>query len=266
MDEHESRVSQLLHAGVPEPRRLLRGADVRALDNGDQVESAQSARPAASPRRWLLPLLAAVVVLIVGATTAAVLLLNTGNRAGPATPIGPVGSIAASPSAASPSPSSPGPSSPGPSSPGPSSSSPATSTGSNTAASTTCRTDQLQLATAGPTEGAAGTSYTPFSLTNTAATSCLMQGYPGVSLLDPAGAIVGQPAARVGAAGDTIVVPAGGAATFTIGVNDVTQLGCQTPRPSTQLQVYPPNQTAALRLSFTTGSCAVTVTSVARPG
>ena len=265
MDEHESRVSQLLHAGVPEPRRVLRGADVRALDDRDQVESAQSARPAPSPRRWLLPLLAAVVVLMVGAVTATVLLTN-GNRTGPAAPIAPVGSTALpsadpSPSPSSPTSASPNPTSPSPPSPSPSGSSP---TSSSPAAPATCTTGQLRLAVAGPTDGTAGTSYTPFSLTNTATTSCLMQGYPGVALLDPTGAIVGQPAARVGATGTTIVVPAGGAATFTIGVNDVTQVGCQTPRPSTQLQVYPPNQTAALRLPFTSGSCAVTVTSVSR--
>ena len=197
MDEHERRVSQLLHAGVPEPRRVLRGADVRALDDRGQVESARSARPAPSPRRWLLPPLAAVVVLMVGATTAAVLLVNTGNRTGPAAPIAPVGSTArpsATPAPARPAQRRPArkPTSPKPTSPSPSGSSPASS---SPAALATCTTGQLRLTMAGATEGAAGTSYTPFALTNTATTSCLMQGYPGVSLLDPTGAIVGRPAA-----------------------------------------------------------------------
>ncbi len=124
-----------------------------------------------------------------------------------------------------------------------------------------CNSNQLSLA-AGPRQGAAGSAYTTFTLTNASQQACVLQGYPGVSVLDPAGNLVGQPADRYGPLGQPVEVAPGGRAQFVLRISEVTQPGCAAPRSSTQVQVYPPDQTVPLITPFDTASCMLHVAAV----
>ena len=241
MNDLERRLSDLLHTGAPEPERTITPGEIARL-----------AQHAPMPRKrlwqgWGVPLLAAAAV-IVAVGVPAVVIGYSSNSATPTSPS--VGGPTPAPATAS----SPSPRGSGSSTPSPTNS----ITGGAVA---TCLTGQLRLA-AGPTNGAAGSLYTSLSFTNTTGTSCSMHGFPGVSLLDDAGAIVGQPATRDGSAGSLVRLNPGQRAQFIIRVGTATRTGCNVPRPSSQIQVYPPGQTVALRMPFTTGSCAVSVQSV----
>lgn len=124
-------------------------------------------------------------------------------------------------------------------SPGPS---PSTAIPTQGAPSGVCASSQLTLAV-GTTNGAAGSTYTTFFLTNSGQQACTLQGYPGVSVLDPAGSMVGQPADRSGPAGQPIAVAPGIRAQFVLTAGRVPRSGCAAPQSSAQIQVYPPDQT-----------------------
>lgn len=60
---------------------------------------------------------------------------------------------------------------------------------------TTCQTRSLSLR-AGTGNGAGGTWYTTYYLTNRGSRPCVMFGYPGLAALNAAGRIVQHPAVR----------------------------------------------------------------------
>ena len=239
MNDLERRLSDLLHTGAPEPERIITAGEVERLAQLGPVPHSRITR------RWGVPLLAAAAVLVAVAVPT-VVIGHAGRSAAPTSPS--LGAPTPAPTA-----------SPSPTSSGTSTPSPTTSITSGAVA--TCRTSALSL-TAGPTNGAAGSLYTSFSLTNTTGTSCSMQGFPGVSLLDDAGVIVGQPATRDSSVGSSVRLGPGQRAQFILRAGTATRTGCNVPRPSTQINVYPPGQTVALRIPFATGSCAVSVQSV----
>jgi Protein of unknown function (DUF4232) len=239
MNDLERRLSDLLHNGAPEPERTITPGEI-----------ARFAQHAPMPhrritQRWGVPLLAAAAVLVAVGVPAVVI----GHTSKSATPT--------SPSLGGPTPAPTTASSPSPTGSGTSTTSPSITAG----AVATCLTGQLRL-TAGPTNGAAGSLYTSFSFTNTTGASCSMRGFPSVSLLNDAGAIVGQPATRDDSAGSSVRLGPGQRAEFVIRVGTATRTGCNVPRPSSQIQVYPPGQRVALRIPFTAGSCAVSAQSV----
>jgi hypothetical protein len=244
MNDLERRLSDLLHAGAPEPERTITVKEIAGL-----------AQEAPTPdsrvlQRWGVPLLAAAAVLVAVAVPAVVI----GRTSNSATP--------ASPSSGAPTPAPTTGSPPAPTNSGTSSgtSSPSSTTGI-TSGSVACLTSQLSL-TPGLTSGAAGSLYTTFVFTNTAATPCSMRGFPGVSLLNGAGVIVSTPATRDGSTGPSVRLGAGQLAQFILRVGTATRTGCNVPRPSSQIEVYPPEQTVPLRMPFNTASCAVSVQSV----
>ena len=251
MNDLERRLSDLLHTGAPEPTRIITPGEIARL--------AQRG-PMPHPRltqRWGIPLLAAAAVLVAVAVPAVVIGLAR-NSATPSSPS--LGAPTTAPTtASSPSPTGSHTSSPSPT--GSHTSAPSPTTSIPAGAVATCLTSQLSLA-AGPTNGAAGSLYTSFSFTNTGGKPCSMHGFPGVSLLNDAGAIVGQPATRDGSTGSLVRLGAGQRAQFILRVGTATRTGCNVPRPSSQIMVYPPEQSVPLRIPFTTGSCAVSVQSV----
>ncbi|MEP7035065.1 MAG: DUF4232 domain-containing protein [Dermatophilaceae bacterium] len=240
MNDLERRLSVLLHTGAPEPERLINSAKIAGLAQG--TPTLKQGRPSS---RWGVPLLAAAAV-VVAVAIPAVIISQAGGSAAPISPspVAPAPATASIPAQTS-----------------PATSSPTSTTNVPPAAAGTCLTSQLRLAP-GPTNGAAGSLYTTFTFTNTTGTPCVMRGFPGVSLLDPAGVIVGQPATRDGSSGPSVRLGAAQRAAFTIRVGTATRTGCTVPRPSSQIEVYPPGQTVPLRIPFTTGSCAVSVQSV----
>jgi hypothetical protein len=240
MNDLEHRLSDLLHTGAPEPERIITASEIAGLAQDG------STRNGRVTQRWGVPLLAAAAVLVAVAVPAVVIGRNS-NSATPAQRSS--GAPTPAPTTAS----APAPTSSGTSSP--------SSTTSITSGSVACLTSQLSL-TPGLTNGAAGSLYTSFAFTNTAGTPCSMRGFPGVSLLNDAGAIVGQPATRDGSAGPSVRLGPGQRAQFILRVGTATRTGCNVPIPSSQIEVYPPEQTFALRIPFSTASCSVSVQSV----
>ena len=241
MNDLERRLSDLLHTGAPEPTRIITPGEIARLAQRGPMPRTRLTQ------RWGVPLLAAAAVLVAVAVPAVVIGLAR-NSATPTSPS--LGAPPTAPTTAS----SPSPTGSHTSAPSPTTSIPA-------GAVATCLTSQLSLA-AGPTNGAAGSLYTSFSFTNTGGKPCSVHGFPGVSLLNDAGAIVGQPATRDGSIGSLVRLGAGQRAQFILRVGTATRTGCNVPRPSSQIMVYPPEQSVPLRIPFTTGSCAVSVQSV----
>ena len=146
-------------------------------------------------------------------------------------------------------------------------SSPSTSTTASTVASSTtsttgpsgpqaCSSSQLSGSLASP-NGAAGTTYYFLVLRNTGSTTCTLTGYPGVSFL------TGQGGSQVGAAADRnpgtanrLQIPAGGSAKAELGITDATNYGAACGITNVGgLQVFPPNQTAAIFVAHQDKAC-----------
>jgi hypothetical protein len=118
-------------------------------------------------------------------------------------------------------------------------------------------------------QGAAGTAFITYGLTNVGTASCTLLGYPGVAVLDGAGHIV-QHAAKRGAAGPSVPVrritlPPGARAKFLVTSTDVIPSpGCPHTFTGVTLQVFAPNQRAAIRRSYSGRFCNLRVGPVQR--
>ena len=156
-----------------------------------------------------------------------------------------------------------------PSSPGAGSSSapapsPSPSTGAGTGsappAAAQCTTAGLRVSK-GTTNGAAGTIYTNIDFTNTSGTACVLEGYPGVSLVSAGnngGKQVGDDAKRTTTAPvRAVTLGAGQTAHALLGVAEAVNFPAARCKPVTAhwLKVFPPNQRAAAYVSFTTQTC-----------
>jgi len=121
-----------------------------------------------------------------------------------------------------------------------------------------CATANLRV-TLGTSNGAAGSVYLPIDFTNTGTADCTLYGYPGVSLTG------GSPAGQIGAAADrnpqtaaTVVTLAPGAvahATLQVTVAGNYPAGTCQPTAATTLVIYPPGQTAAASVPYSTTGC-----------
>jgi hypothetical protein len=124
-----------------------------------------------------------------------------------------------------------------------------------------CPTSQLTVSM-GSSQGTAGSVYETIDFTNNGTTNCTLYGYPGVSMQG------GSPAAQVGAAAARTTTTPASLVTLTPGaeanaVLQVTVAGnypsstCN-PEPTTSLLVYPPNQTVAASVSYSSTGCSST--------
>ena len=138
-------------------------------------------------------------------------------------------------------------------------SSTATSTTSSTiAALAPCPTRSL-AATVGISQGAAGSTYTVIVFTNISQTSCTLYGYPGVSLAG------GTPVSQIGLAAaesqssprQLVTLAPGAAGNALLRITDAGNYPTSTCQPAaTQyLQIYPPNQTTPIYLSYSATAC-----------
>jgi len=124
-----------------------------------------------------------------------------------------------------------------------------------------CTTQSLQ-AKAGVAEGAAGSVYQVIDFTNISSTACTLFGYPGVAL------VAGSPPAQVGlAAARSTAAPAslvtlapGQTANALLRITEALNYPTAScsPTATTALQIYPPNQTVAIDLPYTSTGCAST--------
>ena len=122
-----------------------------------------------------------------------------------------------------------------------------------------CKTANLKVTTAN-SEGAAGSTYTNIDFTNTGSASCTLYGYPGVSLAAGSSASQVGAAAQRSATGRPTVVTLKPGATGNALLR-VTQAlnypsSACSPKDTTLLRVYPPNQTTSVTLAFKAMGCA----------
>jgi Protein of unknown function (DUF4232) len=142
--------------------------------------------------------------------------------------------------------------------PSPSSTAPATPTGP-----AECTTADLKV-TVGQSNGAAGTIYSNIDFTNASSASCFVQGYPGVSLVSAgngSGSQIGADAKRTPVTPpNKVVLAPGQVAHAALGVAEAGNFPASTCNPTTAhwLKVFPPDQTVAAYLAFTTQTCAST--------
>ncbi len=132
-----------------------------------------------------------------------------------------------------------------------------------------CTSAELKVTT-GQSNGAAGTIYSNLDFTNISAGPCFVQGYPGVSLVsagDGSGSQIGADAKR-----DTvtpskqILLNAGDVAHAVLGVAEAGNFPASSCHIVTAhwLQVFPPDQTVAEFVPFTTQTCSSTSTPTMR--
>ena len=124
-----------------------------------------------------------------------------------------------------------------------------------------CATSGLSVKL-GAGNGAAGSTFIPIVFTNTTGSACSLFGYPGVSF------VTGQGGSQIGSAAmrdptqpaRSIVVAAGGVAHAVLRVvqaDNFPAAGCKPTAVST-LKIFPPGQTDALYLAFSSRTCAST--------
>ncbi|HEX9042967.1 MAG TPA: DUF4232 domain-containing protein [Trebonia sp.] len=124
-----------------------------------------------------------------------------------------------------------------------------------------CATRDLQVR-AGVSQGAAGSVYQVIVFTNIGNKACTLYGYPGVSLAGGTPVTqVGQAAARSPVAGPTLVtLQPGQAGNALLRITQALNYPAATcsPKATTYLQIYPPNQTTPMYLAYTATGCAST--------
>jgi Protein of unknown function (DUF4232) len=158
-------------------------------------------------------------------------------------------------------------SSPAPTSPAPTSSHPAA------IGPQPCATRSLGAKT-GISQGAAGSTYVQIVFTNISGTTCTLYGYPGVSFAG------GSPVSQIGVAATEdpatprhLITLAPGAAASAL-LRIVTAQNFPASRchlvTAAYLQVYPPNQTTPIYISYSSSACAKPVhlltVDVVKPG
>ncbi|HJZ09780.1 MAG TPA: DUF4232 domain-containing protein [Trebonia sp.] len=124
-----------------------------------------------------------------------------------------------------------------------------------------CATRDLK-ATVGVAQGAAGSVYQVIDFTNIGTASCSLYGYPGIALAG------GSPVTQIGMAASRS--PQAGPALVTLKPGDVANTLLRitqaqnyptskcSPRASTYLQIYPPNQTTPIYLGYKSTGCSAT--------
>ncbi len=131
------------------------------------------------------------------------------------------------------------------------------------AAAPPCATAGLRVSK-GASNGGAGTTFTSIDFTNTSGSACVIEGYPGVSLVSTgsnAGRQVGADAKRTTTTPvHPITLGSGQTAHAVLGVAEAGNFPAAKCNPVTAhwLKAFPPGQRAAAYVSFTTQTCAST--------
>jgi Protein of unknown function (DUF4232) len=126
---------------------------------------------------------------------------------------------------------------------------------------TACATSVLQVKQSAP-NGYAGGVYVTLDFTNTSSSSCTLYGYPGVSLLSSSRAQIGLAAKRTTTtAPATVTLASGATAHAQLQIVDALNFSSSTcgPVKAALLQIFPPNQKAAVFLTNTSTTCSKSV-------
>ncbi len=150
-----------------------------------------------------------------------------------------------------------------PPSPSPSPSSPASPASASAAGLAECVTSALKVKV-GSGNGAAGTIFYSLDFTNTSGSTCFVEGYPGVSLVSAgsnSGSQIGADAKRESTVTvKQIVLAPGKTAVAQLGIAEAGNFPASSCQIVTAhwLKIFPPDQTVATYLPFTTQTCAST--------
>ena len=139
-------------------------------------------------------------------------------------------------------------------------------TPTSTAMGNPCSTADLKVTVVTTSGGAAaGSIYYPLNFTNVSSSSCVLDGYPGTSFVtSPSGSQIGSPASRNPAVAPApVTLVPGATAHATLQVVDAQNYDAAACAPVTAhwLRVFPPDQTAAAEISFTTTVCSARMAS-----
>jgi len=120
-----------------------------------------------------------------------------------------------------------------------------------TGTETTCNADELSLSLAESNGSGAGTLAISIVLTNTGKRTCILGGYPGVSLVNDNGNQIGSPADRMkNATEKKVTLNPNGQAKATVTYHDEGNYDAGTCKEgATKLRVYPPNDTGYLSVT-----------------
>jgi hypothetical protein len=130
--------------------------------------------------------------------------------------------------------------------------------GSSTPAAPACTTSELKLGL-GPGNGAAGSNYLPILFTNQSSAACTLFGYPGVSFVSGVGGTqIGASAAENPASPRTLITLAPGdvahALLQVVVAQNFPPAKCKLVTAHF-LKVFPPGQTVAQYLKYTSPTC-----------
>ena len=117
-----------------------------------------------------------------------------------------------------------------------------------------CSTHVLR-ATIGGQNAGVGNIYTTLVLRNVGHVACLVQGYPGISLVDRHGRRIGRAARRIAAPTKPIRLKPGGTASTVIHTLNPGVGTSNCLAPSAALRVYPPDQRASLLVPVRLSEC-----------
>jgi hypothetical protein len=121
------------------------------------------------------------------------------------------------------------------------------------AATPTCRTADLYLSM-GQVTGGAGSLFYPVRFTNTSTHTCVLRGYPGVSVLTTLHHQIGAAATRNSHPVTSVSVHPAGTVYATIRTNNPSVVPtCRS--TSTYIRVYPPGNTQAALLPYHLSVC-----------
>jgi hypothetical protein len=112
-----------------------------------------------------------------------------------------------------------------------------------------CSTSALRIALGSP-QGAAGSTYTPLTFTNTGKVACTLYGFPGVSFLDATGRQIGVPASRDPRPSALVTLAPGRTAVATSAVAQAANYPSQLchAAPAAAIRIYPPGDRTAVVL------------------
>jgi len=121
------------------------------------------------------------------------------------------------------------------------------------ATETTCNADELTLSLAEGDGGGAGTLNQLIVLTNAGKRTCILGGFPGVSLVNDNGNQIGSPAERAkNYTEKKVTLKPGNQAKATVSFQDQGNFDAGTCKAgATKLRVYPPNDTGYLSIAST---------------
>jgi Protein of unknown function (DUF4232) len=155
--------------------------------------------------------------------------------------------VPATPTTATPAPSTP-PSTPPTATSGPPQSTPAPGGASPRTASDRCTVTELRMRL-GTGDPGAGQIYYPLRFTNTSRHTCVLDGFPGVSLLRGDGSVIGKPAGREGSKGAAVHLAPNATVEADLHTLNRGIKGDSCWRTPTLLMAYPPGSKDAMTLT-----------------